>query len=240
MKHVRVPEGVELPRFALLPGDLGRAERIAEEMSTANLLSQNREFILYCGSYGGADLCVCSTGIGGPSASIALEELARMGVGIFIRVGSAGGRQPEIPIGSTVVLTAAYRGEGTSTAYLPPGFPAVADFDVTAALIGVARQSDQPFWHGVGYTRDAYYARDQTLDELLREAGVVAAEQEAATLFVVGAVLAVRVGAIVATDSNIWLPEQPLDEEKERLFRDGERRTIRIALDAVVRLNSQR
>jgi uridine phosphorylase len=240
MRHVRVPEGIELPRFALLPGDPGRAERIAKEMDTADLLSQNREFILYYGSYGGVDLCVCSTGIGGPSAAIALEELARMGVAIFIRVGSAGGRQPEIPIGSSVVLTAAYRGEGTSAAYLPPRFPAVADFDATEALIRVARQSDQPFWYGVGYTRDAYYVRDQTLDEVLKKAGAVAAEQEAATLFVVGAVLAVKVGAIVATDSNIWLPEQPPNEEKERLFREGERRTIRIALDAVVRLNSQR
>jgi uridine phosphorylase len=161
-----------------------------------------------------------------------------MGVGLFIRVGSAGGRQPDIPIGSAVVITAAYRGEGTSAAYLPPEFPAVADFDVTTALIDAARQSGQSFWHGVGYSRDAYYVRDQTHDELLRKAGVVAAEQEAAALFVVGTMSAVKVGAIVVTDSNIWLPKQPPAEEKERLFREGERRIIRIALDAVVRLNS--
>jgi len=233
MKHVQIPDGVELPRLALLPGDPGRAERIATHMDAADLLSQNREFSLYQGSYRGAGLCVCSTGIGGPSASIALEELARGGVSVFIRVGSAGGRQPEIPIGSAVILTAAYRGDGTSGAYLPPGFPAVADFDVTAALVGTARCSSQRFWCGVGYTRDAYYSRDHTLDELLKRAGVVAAEQEAATLFIVGAWLRVKVGAVVATDSNIWLKEQPAKRERELLFREGEKRSIQIALDTL-------
>jgi len=95
---------------------------------------------------GGVPLGVCSTGIGGPSASIALEELANVGVDTFIRVGSAGGRQEAIPVGSLVVVTAAHRGEGTSLAYLPPEFPAVADLRVTTALLDAAAAlGEHPF-----------------------------------------------------------------------------------------------
>jgi len=240
MKHIHVPSHLKLPAFGLLPGDPGRAERIADAMDRANLVSENREFTLLTGSYRGTEVCVCSTGIGGPSAAIALEELSRLGVETFIRVGSAGGRQSEIPIGSVVALTGAYRGDGTSTAYLPTEFPAVADFEVTAAIIEAAVQSGLPYWLGIGYTRDAYYVRDEELDELLKQVGVVASEQEAAALFVVAASLGVRVGAILATDSNIWLPEQPSAAEKQRLFRRGERHAIQIALEAVVGLASKR
>jgi len=231
-KHLRCRQG-DVARYVLLPGDPGRARRIAKQMDTARLIAENREFVVYTGTTAGVRVSVCSTGIGGPSASIALEELANAGAKVFIRVGSAGGRQPDIPIGTPVIVTAAFRGEGTSKAYLPTEFPAVADLDVVNALVEAAEESGMDYRVGIGFTRDAYYVHDQELDSLLKHAGVVAAEQEAATLFIVGIWRHVKVGAIVATDSNIWLPKQPSLAEKEELFSQGEVKVVSLALRAV-------
>ena len=163
-----------------------------------------------------------------------------MGADTFIRVGSAGGRQKDTPIGTPIIMTAAHRGEGTSKAYLPPEFPAVADLDVTNALVAAARELEgENFRVGIAFTRDAYYVQDHDLNALLTKTGVEAAEQEAAILFVVGSVRHVRVGGLVATDSNIWLPKQPTLAEKQALFMTGERRVITIALRAVQILASQ-
>ncbi|HEY6104175.1 MAG TPA: nucleoside phosphorylase, partial [bacterium] len=176
-----------------------------------------------------------STGIGGPSASIALEELANVGVDTFIRVGSAGGRQETIPVGSLVVVTAAHRGEGTSLAYLPPEFPAVADLRVTTALIDAAAAlGEQPFV-GIATTRDAFHRKDQALAELLSTGGRHPCR---------GGTHArrppsnppprarVRAGAVLGIDSNIFLPRKE-PEEAQRLFREAEARTIGVAIRAV-------
>ena len=232
-KHIRCLPGDVAP-YVLLPGDPGRVARIAEHMQDAHLVAQNREYVVYTGTTNGVPVSVCSTGIGGPSASIALEELTKVGATTFIRVGSAGGRQKATPIGTPVVITAAYRGEGTSKAYLPAEFPAVADLDVTNALVAAARELEGDAYRaGIAFTRDAYYVQDHALNELLTQTGVEAAEQEAAILFVVGSVRHVKVGGIVSTNSNIWLAQQPTLAEKEVLYMQGERRVIGIALRAV-------
>ena len=234
-RHIRVAKGA-MPRYCLIPGDPARAERIATRFARAEEVIRNREFVGFRGEVGGVPVGVCSTGIGGPSASIAIEELANIGVDTFIRVGSAGGRQPAIPVGSLVVVTAAHRGEGTSQAYLPPEFPAVADLDVTTALIAAARDVGQPPVVGICTTRDAFYRRDEQLAELLSTVGgVVAAEQEAAVVFIVAAVRRVRAGTVLAVDSNIFLPKKE-PEEVQRLFREAEARAIDVALRAVERL----
>ncbi len=238
LKHIRCVPG-DVAHTVLLPGDPGRVRRIAAQMDEARLVAENREYIVYTGVTKGVPVSVCSTGIGGPAASIALEELVKVGARVFIRVGSAGGRQNHIAIGTPVIITAAHRGEGTSKAYLPAEFPAVADLDVTNALVRAARESGEPYEVGIGFTRDAYYVQDQALNQLLKEAGVVAAEQEAALLFVLGSCRRVRVGAIVSTDSNIWLSPQPTQEEKERLYMIGEKKVIGIALRAVQILAEQ-
>lgn len=232
LKHIRCVPG-DVARYVLLPGDPGRVKRIADQMDEARLVAENREYIVYTGKTKGVDVSVCSTGIGGPAASIAMDELVQVGAKVFIRVGSAGGRQDDIPIGTPVIITASHRGEGTSKAYLPVEFPAVGNLDVTSALVDAARETHAPYRVGIGYTRDSYYAQDKALNDLLKSAGVVAAEQEASVLFIIGSARGVRVGTIVSTDSNIWLPTQPTLEEKERLFRIGEKRIIAIALRAV-------
>lgn len=231
-KHIRCVPG-DVARYVLLPGDPARAKRIAEHFDAARLVAENREFTVLTGSFHGVPVSVCSTGIGGPSASIALEELVRVGADTFIRVGSAGARQEHLKIGEVVVVTGAYRGEGTSAAYLPLPFPAVADLEVTNALLQAAREAGEPGWHGLSFTRDAYYVQDPALNEKLKAAGVMVSENECATLFVVAAVRGARCGAVVGTDSNIWLAVQPTLAEKERLFAEAERKEIRLALRAV-------
>ena len=231
-KHIRCLPG-DVARSVLLPGDPARARRIGEQLDDARLIADNREYVVITGVTKGKPVSVCSTGIGGASAAIALEELRNVGAEVFIRVGSAGGRCPDIPIGSLVVVTAAYRGDGVSDEYLPLGFPAVADLDVNNALIHAAKELGYSAFTGIGATRSAYYARHPELNEQLRRAGVVAAEMEASTLFIVGALRRAKVGCVVATDSNIYLDEQPTLAEKEALYMQGEDMTIRTALRAV-------
>lgn len=237
-RHVRA-RGGEVAPYVLIPGDPGRAERIAETFASGGLVMRNREYVLFTGTTSaGTPISVCSTGIGGPSASIAVEELTRIGATHFIRVGSAGGRQPGTPIGSVVVVTAAFRGDGTSLDYVPLGYPAAADLDVTLALRrAAAAHLGRPAYEGVVYTRDAFYRRDDGLNRVLTEAGVVAAEQECSTVFVVGSLLGVKVGAVLGTDSNIYLDPQPTREEKEELYRRVEGETIAIASAAVDELH---
>lgn len=240
-RHLRARTGDVAP-YVLIPGDPGRAERIAATFAESRLIARNREYTLFTGTTAaGTPISVCSTGIGGPSASIAVEELTRIGATHFIRVGSAGGRQPSIPIGSVVVVTAAFRGEGTSLDYIPLGYPAAADIDVTLALRHAASEElGSRAYEGVVYTRDAFYRRDDGLNQRLTDAGVVAAEQECSTVFVVGALLGVKVGAVLGTDSNIYVDPQPSREEKEALYMQVERQTIAIACSAVDRLHAGR
>ncbi|MFA5595067.1 MAG: hypothetical protein WDA15_07305, partial [Trueperaceae bacterium] len=123
--------------------------------------------------------------------------------------------------------------------YIPLGYPAVADLDVTLALRQAAAEYlGKPAYEGVVYTRDAFYRRDDGLNKLLTDAGVLAAEQECSTVFVVGSLLKVKVGAVLGTDSNIYLDPQPTREEKEALYRKVERETIDIAVAAVDRLHA--
>ena len=239
LKHIRCKKGDVAP-FIITPGDPGRVKRIAERMDKAELIAENREYTVYTGDYSGVPITVCSSGIGGPAASIAFEELIMLGAKVLIRVGSAGGRQSDIAIGTPVVITSSFRGEGTSKAYLPVEFPAVADLDVSNALIAVLKEEKVHFRSGTGYCRDAYYEQDKALNILLTEAGVVAAEQETAVLFIVGSKRGVKTGAIVSTDSNILFKDQPTIEEKERLYRSGEAKVIQAALDGIVKLHEQR
>jgi uridine phosphorylase len=238
LKHIRCRKGDVAP-YVITPGDPARVKRIAEKMDKAEFVAENREYTVYTGSYQGAPITVCSHGIGGPAASIAFEELIKLGAKVFIRVGSAGGRQKDIPIGTPAVITAAVRGEGTSKAYLPVEFPAAADLEVTNALIKALKDRREPYRAGIGYSRDAYYVQDQDYNRLLTEAGVVAAEQEAAVLFIVGSKRGVKTVAIVSTDSNIWLEEQPGTEEREKLYLLGEARVIQASLDAAAILYQQ-
>ena len=234
-RHLKVTKGT-VARFVLVPGDPARAEKIAGRFDHAREVIRNREYLGFTGTVDGVAVSVCSTGIGGPSASIAIEELCNLGADTFIRVGSAGGRQPEIEIGSLAVVTAAHRDEGTALAYLPLGFPAVADLTVTQAVIDAARALGHAPFIGVATSRDAFYRKDAALADLLTTQGhIVAAEQECATVFIVAQVRQASAGAVLAIDSNV-LREKPAPDEVERRFKAAESAAIDVALDAVRRL----
>lgn len=238
-RHLKVTTGA-VARTVLLPGDPARAERIAARFDDAREVIRNREFVGFTGTAGGVPISVCSTGIGGPSAAIAVEELCNLGADTFIRVGSAGGRQPEIDIGRLAIVTAAHRDEGTALAYLPLGFPAVADLTVTQALIEAARSLGHDPFVGVGTSRDAFHRKDQALTDLLTAHGrIVAAEMECATVFIVAHVRRARAGAVLAIDSNI-LREKPAPEEVERRFRAAESAAIEVAIAAARLLYNRR
>lgn len=234
-KHIRCQQGDIAPRV-LLPGDPERARRIADQLDSVEKISENREYVVYTGVKEGVDISVCSTGIGGPSAAIALEELAHLRAETFIRVGSAGGRQEDIPIGSTVILDSAVR-DGTSREYLPVIYPAVADFEVTLALKEAVSRMGEEVYIGTSFTRDAFYEQNQYLNQEFKNTRVVASEMECATLFIVGAKRGLKVGAIVGTDSNILQEKQLSLAEKDRLYMQAEKRTIRAAIRALISLS---
>lgn len=237
-KHIRCKEG-DVAQYVLIPGDPQRAKRIADTFDTVEKVAENREYVVYTGFKDDVKISVCSTGIGGPSAAIAIEELAKVGAHTFIRVGSAGGRREDIPVGSVVIVNAAVRGDGTSKEYLPEIYPAIADYDVTTALIKASKEIlvDEECYIGPSFTRDAYYMQNQRLNELLLGTDVAVSEMECATAFIVGSKRRLRVGAIVGTDSNIIKKKQLTLEEKDRLYMKAEKNTIAIAVKAIIDMN---
>ena len=203
--HIRCVEG-DVGRYVILPGDPGRCEKIAALFDDAHFVSQNREYTIYTGTLLGEKVSVCSTGIGGPSASIAMEELHNIGADTFIRVGTCGGIDLDVRSGDVVIATGAIRFEHTSQEYAPIEFPAVADFQVTTALVQAAQKLGKPFHTGVVQCKDSFYGqhnpkRMPVSYELLakweawKRLGVLASEMESAALFVAANALGVRCGS---------------------------------------------
>lgn len=239
-KHIRCCEGDVAP-YVMIPGDPQRAKRIADCFDEVEKIAENREYVVYTGKKDGVPMSVCSTGIGGPSAAIAVEELARIGAHTFIRIGSAGGRREDIPVGSVVVINGAVRGDGTSMEYLPVIYPAIADMDVTLALIEATKKQmkTEKVFVGTSFTRDAFYRQNKALNEQLLGTDVAVSEMECSTVFIVGSANRLRVGAIVGTDSNIIIKKQLPLEEKERLYMEAEKNTIQIAIQAIIDLHKK-
>ncbi len=140
--HLLVDDG-DLTDIALIPGDPGRVDRIADHCDESETIAQNREYKVVNATYEGRELTICSTGIGCPSAAIAIEELANVGVETFIRVGTTGALQSGIEIGDMIVATGAAKNEGTSKRYEAPEYPAVPDYDVLSALADAAEANDE-------------------------------------------------------------------------------------------------
>ena len=203
--HIRCAQG-EVGRYCILPGDPGRCAAIAQLFDDARLVSQNREFTVYTGTLLGEAVTVCSTGIGGPSATIAMEELCNVGADTFIRVGTCGGIDLQVRSGDIVVATAAVRQEGTSREYAPIEFPAAADLAVTNALVAAAKSMGKTVHAGVVQAKDSFYGQHspgrmpvsaelQYKWEAWKRLGVKASEMESAALFVVAASRGVRCGS---------------------------------------------
>lgn len=210
--HIQCRPG-DVARYVLLPGDPGRAHRIAEFFEDARLIAVNREYVTYTGTVDGVPISVCSTGIGCPSAAIAVEELAAVGADTFIRVGTAGGMQPDLLPGDLVVASAAIRDEGTSRQYMPLEFPALANLDVTNALAAAAQQLGHRYQVGICHSKDSFFGQHspqrmpiaRTLEERWNAwiaGGALASEMEAAAIYVVSAYLRKRAGCVLLVAGN--------------------------------------
>ena len=203
----------DIGKYVILPGDPKRCAKIAAHFENAKLVGDSREYITYTGYLNGVKVSVTSTGIGGPSASIAMEELVACGAHTFIRVGTCGGMDPKIMGGDIVIAQAAVRADGTSKEYAPIEYPAVATFEVIEALKNASDKLNHTSHVGVVQCKDAFYGqhRPETLPnhvELLNKwdawcrMGCLASEMESAALFIVASYLHVRVGSCFLVVAN--------------------------------------
>ncbi|MCL2015263.1 MAG: uridine phosphorylase [Defluviitaleaceae bacterium] len=212
MYHIALEKG-DVGRYVVMPGDPKRCESIASYLTDAKLMADSREYVTYTGFLDGEKVSVTSTGIGGPSTAIALEELVMIGADTFIRVGTSGGMAIDVVGGDVVVATAAIRLDGTSREYAPLEYPAVANFEIVAALVDSAKMMKQNYHVGVVQCKDSFYGQHSPIrmpiaSELLHnwesyiKMGALASEMESATLFIVGNYLRVRTGSVLLVCGN--------------------------------------
>ena len=240
--HIRCKEG-DVGKYCFLPGDPGRCEAIASYFENPVHVGMNREYNIYTGTLCGEKVSVCSTGIGGPSASIAMEELTAIGADTFIRIGTCGGIAMDVLPGDVVVATGAVRYEHTSMEYAPLEFPAVPSFDVAAALKASGEDLGYNIHMGVVQCKDAFYGqhspeRSPVSYELLQKweswkrLGVKASEMESAALFVVAAALGVRCGSCFHV---IWNQEREKAGLEQPMTEDTSG-AIKVGIEAMKRL----
>ena len=237
--HIHCVKG-DVGRYVFLPGDPGRCASIASYFENPVHIGMNREYNVYTGTLLGEKVSVCSTGIGGPSAAIALEELVECGADTFIRVGTCGGVDASVRGGDVVVATAAVRQEGTSREYLPLEYPAAASYPIVRALADACEALGFRTHVGVIQSKDSFYGeiRPQCMPiaAQLQEkwnawtaAGVLASEMESAALFVAGACLHVRCGTVL---NVLWNDESEAPAVPEGAAQRG----IRAAVEAIRKL----
>ena len=233
--HLLVAEG-DVNDVTLIPGDPGRVDRIAAQCENAETVSENREYKVVNATYEGVGLTICSTGIGCPSAAIAVEELARVGVETFIRVGTTGALQADIEIGDMIVATGAAKNEGTSKRYEAVEYPAVPDFDVLTALVEGAEERDEDVHVGPITSDDAFYAETDEYVADWEDANILSVEMEAATVFTLARRKGLAAGAICTVDGNLVEGTQKGETDEDELpekAKNNVERTIGISLSAV-------
>ena len=218
----------EVADSVLLPGNPERIETITRLWDDATTVASHREYRTATGQYAGVDISATSTGIGGPSAAIALEELARVDCETFIRVGSCGAIQPDIEVGDLVITSGAVRQEGTSKEYIKPAYPAVANHEVVSALITAAERLGYDYHVGLTMSADSFYTGQgrpgfdgyhapgsESLVEELRSANVANIEMEAATILTLASIYGLRAGAVCAVYANRSTGEfRPVGDER--------------------------
>lgn len=237
--HIQCSEG-DVGKYVILPGDPGRCASIAELFDDARQISYNREYNVYTGTLLGEKVSVCSTGIGGPSASIAMYELHEIGADTFIRTGTCGGIQTFIQSGDVVVATGAVRYEHTSLEFAPIEYPAVADFGIASALAAASKSLGYRTHVGVVQCKDSFYGQhspekmpvaQELLDkwEAWKRLGVLASEMESAALFVVAASLGCRCGSCFHVVWNQEREKAGLDQ----VMSTDTRRSVKTAVEAL-------
>lgn len=236
--HIGVAPG-EVSTIALLPGDPFRVPLIAEHLSDVREVAHKREHRTMVGTYQGHPITATSTGMGCPSTAIAVEELARVGVTSFIRVGSTGALQPGINPGDLVISEGSFRNDGTSDAYVPKGYPAVPDLGITVRLVEEARaeaEGKQFAVHsGLNVTDDAFYAEPPEWTQRMSGLGMLNVEMESAALFVVARQRGLRAGMICSVSSNLVEGKSVYDTHDQ--LAAGWHHSIEVALRTAVALS---
>ena len=236
--HIGVAPG-EVSSVALMPGDPFRVPLVAEYLEDAREVAHKREHRTMVGTYQGHPVTATSTGMGCPSTAIAVEELARVGVTSFIRVGSTGALQPGINPGDLLISEGSFRNDGTSDAYVPKGYPAVPDLDITARLVEEARREadGQGFavHAGLNVTDDAFYAESPEWTQRMSALGMLNVEMESAALFVVARQRGLRAGMICSVSSNLVEGKSVYDAHDQ--LAAGWHHSIEVALRTAVALS---
>ena len=237
--HIACAQG-DIGRYCILPGDPGRVPAIAALFDDAKQIAYNREFNVWTGTLLGEKVTACSTGIGGPSASIAMEELHKCGADTFIRTGTCGGIDLNVQSGDVVVATGAIRYEHTSREYAPIEVPAVADFQVTNALVEATKKLGFPLHTGIVQCKDSFYGQHdpaaspvyyelQQKWESWKRLGVKASEMESAALFVVAAALGCRCGSCFHV---VWNQEREAAGLDQKMSEDTSS-SVKVSVEAL-------
>lgn len=245
--HLKIKNG-DVGRYVILPGDPGRVPLIAQHLENSVQIASNREYNVYTGYLDGVKVSVCSTGIGGPSAAIAVEELIMSGADTFIRVGTSGGIDLKVVGGDLLVASAAIRSEGTSHEYIPDDYPAVADFEVVSALKAagdeLSTDEDGNRCHvGVVHSKDNFYGEIDPNNtavapklnaawEGYAKCGCLTSEMEAAAIFSVAILRHVRAGAVLTALWNVERTNAGLPDKNC----ESSERAIKCAIGAVRKL----
>jgi len=246
--HIMCEKGDVAPHV-LLPGDPGRVPRMGEKLDEYREVAFNREFRTITGTYKKVPITVCSTGIGGPSAAIAIEELANLGAKVLIRVGSCGGYQPNVEIGDLVLPEGVVRADGTSKMYIPESYPAVPDFEVLSAMVEIATRLGFRYHTGISITTDAFYLKPKEFVEYWSKNGIIACEMEAATVLTLAKLKGLKAGAVLAVVNELTGATEPWKGVRKYAIQtlrgergeeiSGEEKATLVALGAITQLKKQ-
>ncbi|NLJ61589.1 MAG: nucleoside phosphorylase [Firmicutes bacterium] len=235
--HIRCNAG-DVGKYVFLPGDPARSDRLAKYLTNPRLVASNREYRTFTGEYEGVKVSVCSTGIGCPSASIAVEELSNIGAEAFIRIGSTAALQPGIRIGDLIISIGSMKNEGTSRFYVPDTMPAVPDFRLTQVLVDTSESMMTELGYnlhvGINVTDDAFYGETPKLIEKFSQYGLLNVEMESSAIFTVARARGKKAAMICAVSGNIVTGDVIYEEENPALA-EGWENEIRVALEAIKR-----
>lgn len=241
--HLHIREG-DAGGYVLLPGDPARCEKIAQYFDDPHFVAQNREYVTWTGTLLGEKVSAVSTGIGCPSAAIAVEELIETGSHTFIRVGSSGSMQAHIHAGDVAVVTASIRDEGTTSAYLPMEFPAVADINVVNALNTAAQKLGYRHHAGIAHSKDSFYGEVERTRMPMADAlsarwnsfiagGAICSEMESAALFIISAIHRKRAGGVMLVINESDLAEASEAEDETHMKEFDADSVIKVAVEAL-------
>lgn len=241
--HIRCSRN-DAAEYAILPGDPGRVERISAFLEDTREVAYNREYKTVTGYYKGIKIMVTSTGIGGPSTGIAVEELSKIGVKTMIRIGSCGALQKNIRLGDIIIASGAVRNEGTSDTYIGRDFPAVPDTEVMLNLLKSANELKFPYHGGIIRSHDSFYTdAEEKIDDYWSEKGVLGADMESSPLFVIGRLRGIKTASVlnVVVEYNNELDNGINDYvDGENMTMMGEKHEILTVLEAIVKLEEKK